>query len=201
MQGAPGYGRPDGGRTGRPRRARLFASTAAMSAVLLLAGACSSDDEKKTASDDSGSTSAVPEKGEKSTLAYAKCMREKGVANFPDPNEQGLLNIDGSKVDMKSSQAQAADKACKTLLPPMEAKAPAEVQEASVEYAKCMRKNGVPKFPDPNSEGGIDLNGDTLGVDPNGQAYKDADKVCKPILDEVASGPREFQKGGPGSAP
>ncbi|MFD5553179.1 hypothetical protein ACFWIA_04975 [Streptomyces sp. NPDC127068] len=200
MQGASGYGRLDGNRTGRPRRARLFASMVGVTAVVLLAGACSTD--KETPADSGSSASAKAkgkggEAGEKSTLAYAKCMREKGVSNFPDPNEQGRLDIDGTKVDMKSAVAQAADKACKPLLPPMQAKPPAEVQEASVKYAKCMRTNGVPKFPDPNSEGGIDINGDSLGVDPNSQAYKDADKKCKPILDKVASGPREFQTGGP----
>ncbi|MFE1807094.1 hypothetical protein [Streptomyces sp. NPDC059533] len=136
----------------------------------------------------------------KSTLAYAKCMRENGVANFPDPNAQGLLDIDGS-VDMKSAQSQAADKKCKALLPAVDAAPPAGVEEASLAYSKCMRENGVPKFPDPNAEGGLDVNGETLGVDPQGPVFKAADTTCRPILEKVAGGPRQFRSGGPGPAP
>ncbi|MFE1413202.1 hypothetical protein ACFW6F_20685 [Streptomyces sp. NPDC058746] len=177
-----------------------MASMAGVTAVMLLAVACGG-----SADDDGGAAAPSASKGavsgdKKSTLAYAKCMRENGVADFPDPNAQGLLNIDGS-VDMKSSQAQAADKKCKELLPAVNATPPAGVQEASLAYSKCMRENGVPKFPDPNAEGGLDINGDTLGVDPRGPVFKAAEKTCQPILEKVAGGPKEFQSGGPGPAP
>ncbi|MFF4760310.1 hypothetical protein [Streptomyces sp. NPDC001292] len=200
MQSPSGHGRPNSTSTGRSRRARsLVASLAGVTAIMLFAGACGGsggDDSDSTAPSGSKPNAA----NKKSTLAYAKCMRENGVSNFPDPNAQGLLNIDGS-VDMKSSQAQAADKKCKELLPAVNATPPAGVHEASLAYSKCMRENGVPKFPDPNAEGGLDINGDTLGVDPQGPAFKAADKKCQPILEKVAGGPKEFQSGAPGSAP
>lgn len=201
MQGASGHGRPNDTSNGRPWRARkLVASMAGVTAIMLSAVACSG-----SGGDDGDAAAQRPSKGaasgdRKSTLAYAKCMRENGVAGFPDPNAQGLLNIDGS-VDMKSSQAQAADKKCKELLPAVNATPPAGVQEASLAYSKCMRENGVPKFPDPNAEGGLDTNGETLGVDPQGPVFKAADKTCQPILEKIAGGPKEFQSGGPGSAP
>ncbi|MFB6518126.1 hypothetical protein [Streptomyces sp. NPDC056401] len=200
MHGASGHGRPHTTSTRRPRRPRsLVASAAGVTAVLLFAGACGGaggDDGDSAAP--GASKSAAGDK--KSTLAYAKCMRENGVSSFPDPNARGLLDIDGS-VDMKSPQARAADKKCKELLPAVNATPPAGVQEASLAYSKCMRENGVPKFPDPNAEGGLDLNGETLGVDPRGPVFKAADKTCQPILEKVAGGPKEFQSGGPGPAP
>lgn len=206
MQGASGHGVLDNSCTGRSRRTRsLVGSLAAVTAIMLFAGACSNDKPSENAVADvpssKGTAKGAPPKGG-STLAYAKCMREHGISNFPDPNAQGLLDIDGNKVDMKSSQAQAADKACKPLLPAVgNAKPPAGVKEAALEYSKCMRKNGVPKFPDPNAEGGLDINGETLGVDPNGDVFKGADKTCQPILEKVAGGPKEIQSGGPGSGP
>jgi len=51
-------------------------------------------------------------------LAYSKCMRDHGVANFPDPVFQGAsvsLNVpDG--VDPNSPTFQAAQKACQSLM-------------------------------------------------------------------------------------
>ncbi|MFE6838752.1 hypothetical protein ACFVFI_28420 [Streptomyces sp. NPDC057705] len=200
MQGASGHGRLNSTSTGQPRRARsMAAAMAGVTAIMLFATACggSGGDDGGSAAP-SASKSAAGDK--KSTLAYAKCMRENGVADFPDPNAQGLLDIDGS-VDMKSTQAQAADKKCKELLPAVNASPPAGVQEASLAYSKCMRANGVPKFPDPNAEGGLDIDGATLGVDPQGPVFKAADKTCQPILEKVAGGPKAFQSGGAGPAP
>ncbi|MER5772585.1 hypothetical protein [Streptomyces sp. NPDC001985] len=45
-----------------------------------------------------------------------------------------------------------------------------------VEYAKCMRKNGVEDFPDPRSGGGITL---PRGVDPQSEAFKKSEEACK----------------------
>ncbi|MEV7612623.1 hypothetical protein [Streptomyces sp. NPDC089799] len=200
MQGASGRGRPNSTSTGRSRRARkLMASMAGVTAVMLFAVACEGSGGDGDAAAP-GASKGAASGDRKSTLAYAKCMRENGVANFPDPNAQGLLDIDAS-VDMKSSQAEAADKKCRELLPAVNATPPAGVQEASLAYSKCMRENGVPKFPDPNAEGGLDINGETLGVDPQGPAFKAADKTCQPILEKIAGGPKQFQSGGPGPAP
>ena len=51
--------------------------------------------------------------------AYAKCMRENGVENFPDPTDQGI-QADGntSGLDPASPSYQAADKACQKYAPP-----------------------------------------------------------------------------------
>ncbi|MFD1047781.1 hypothetical protein ACFQ1S_20705 [Kibdelosporangium lantanae] len=134
-------------------------------------------------------------------VAYSKCMRTEGVRDFPDPNAQGKIDLgSGKKFDPNSDVFKAADTKCKKLLPDggNAAPPPAAVGPAQINYAKCMRENGVPKFPDPNAEGGIDLNGETLGVDPTGPVFKAADDKCKHFLEEAAGGaPRVEKTGGP----
>jgi hypothetical protein len=44
-------------------------------------------------------------------LAYSKCMREHGVPNFPDPDENGRLNL-GDQVDPMNPTFQDAQHAC-----------------------------------------------------------------------------------------
>lgn len=45
-------------------------------------------------------------------------------------------------------------------------------------YSACMRRNGVPKFPDPDANGGIQLHGGP-GLDPNSPRFKAAEKACE----------------------
>jgi hypothetical protein len=49
--------------------------------------------------------------------AFAQCMRDNGVPNFPDP-VNGLINLESSGVDRDSPKFEAAQKACESLLPP-----------------------------------------------------------------------------------
>jgi hypothetical protein len=59
-----------------------------------------------------------PEKLDPEALEQArqmsKCMREHGVPNFPDPNANGQINIDGDKVGAGPGDPtfDAAEKAC-----------------------------------------------------------------------------------------
>jgi hypothetical protein len=50
---------------------------------------------------------------------YAECMRENGVANFPDPSAGGGLSIDLGKLGMSPDDPKfvAADKACSKYTP------------------------------------------------------------------------------------
>jgi hypothetical protein len=46
---------------------------------------------------------------------YARCMRAHGISDFPDPNSQGQLKIQGTPggdLDPNNPQFQAANKAC-----------------------------------------------------------------------------------------
>jgi hypothetical protein len=88
-------------------------------------------------------------------VKFAECMRANGVSAFPDPNASGELTIDavanGSLVDTSSVAFTRALTACKDLEPPGftgETRSP-EQQEAALEFARCIRDNGVKDFPDP----------------------------------------------------
>jgi hypothetical protein len=58
-------------------------------------------------------------------LRFARCMRENGVTNFPDPDfsEGGMVRIGGDGIDPSSPTTQEAHKRCQSILgPPPSAK-------------------------------------------------------------------------------
>jgi hypothetical protein len=101
------------------------------------------------------STASTHEKAVK----FAECMRANGVSAFPDPNASGELTIDGiangSTVDTSSATFEQALSACKDLEPPgfTGAKVTPQQRTARLEFAQCVRDNGVPDFPDPTPNG------------------------------------------------
>jgi hypothetical protein len=117
-------------------------------------------------------------------LAYARCMRENGVPDFPDPEvgdhgEMWMTIPDGSN----RTAVDKATQKCQHLRP--NGGEPGKADPAMVErlrvYARCMRENGVPGFPDP-SGGGLQIDGGKLGVDPQGATFKAAEEKCKNLL-------------------
>jgi hypothetical protein len=92
-------------------------------------------------------------------VKFSQCMRANGVSAFPDPDASGQLTIDGiangSSVDPNSAAFQQAITACKNLEPSgfMGHTRSAQQQAAALQFAKCMRDNGVPDFPDPTVDG------------------------------------------------
>ncbi|HWE14844.1 MAG TPA: hypothetical protein VG365_15075 [Solirubrobacteraceae bacterium] len=61
-------------------------------------------------------TSAEKATANRAALRYATCMRSNGVPNFPDPNGQGLIQINAIGTLEPSSPAfQKAVAACKSL--------------------------------------------------------------------------------------
>ena len=99
-------------------------------------------------------------------VKFAECMRDNGVSEFPDPDASDGLTIDGvvngSSLDPSTAAWKAAIAACKDLQPPGftgGGKRSAERQEAALEFAQCIRENGVKDFPDPiNGEPLVDTN-------------------------------------------
>lgn len=88
-------------------------------------------------------------------LKFAECMRAHGVSGFPDPGPSGSFTIDGvvngSSLNPNSEAFKQAIAACKDLEPPGFTGARVTPQQMTVrlEFARCMRENGVPDFPDP----------------------------------------------------
>ncbi|HXR21675.1 MAG TPA: hypothetical protein VN786_03880 [Acidimicrobiales bacterium] len=115
-------------------------------------------------------------------LKFSECMRSNGIANFPDPKSSGGIQIGSSSgIDPQSPQFQSAQKACRKYFPvPDLSKAQIAQSEAqALEFAKCMRANGVPNFPDPQfGPNGGELVKPVPGVDPNSPSYQAATNKC-----------------------
>ncbi len=62
-------------------------------------------------------TSAEKATANAAALKYAVCMRSNGVPNFPDPNGQGLIQINNATgvLEPSSPAFQKAQMACKSL--------------------------------------------------------------------------------------
>jgi hypothetical protein len=92
-------------------------------------------------------------------VQFAACMRNNGVAAFPDPDASGNLTIDqvanGSSLDTNSAVFKRAMSACKNLEPAgfTGGKRSPEQQKAALQFAQCVRANGVKDFPDPLPDG------------------------------------------------
>jgi hypothetical protein len=142
------------------RRAGLYA--ALLVALALPAAACGGSSSPGAAVDGSPGNSASA-----SAVAYSACMRSHGVPDYPDPGSDGNLPK-GTAQDfgVSSSQYQAAERACRHLLPGSDTTFTASltqclmtgdcphavVQQALTEglkFARCMRNHGVPNWPDP----------------------------------------------------
>jgi hypothetical protein len=95
-------------------------------------------------------------------VAFSRCVRSHGVANFPDP-QAGASNAkfpSAQQLRVSSSQLGNAETACQRLLPVGidDQFPPSEVPlllRAMLPFSSCMRAHGVSNFPDPavDSEG------------------------------------------------
>jgi hypothetical protein len=82
-------------------------------------------------------------------VEYSDCVRFHGFPNFPDLNANGSVNLP-SGINPRAPAFQAAQQACATLRPGTGSPPPpiSLAQKKSVANARCMRKHGVPNFPD-----------------------------------------------------
>ena len=85
-------------------------------------------------------------------------MRSHGVQHYPDPNSSG--GFDKSKLTTQQlavsvSAIRAAGQACQRLLPSSGQSSQAQDQKmmsAMSKFARCVRSDGVPNWPDPLAE-------------------------------------------------
>jgi hypothetical protein len=171
----------------RPRRS-LVVALAGVSCTVALA-ACGSSGTQLTGG--GGATTAT---GNASPIALSRCMRTHGVPNFPDPTMgsggEGFNGIgrsiggsDAMIVDgitFSGPALQGAQKACKQYLVPTgpPPKVSESQKQAAIAHAQCMRKHGVPNFPDPTFPGGQIAVRIGSGVNPQSPAFQNAAKVC-----------------------
>jgi hypothetical protein len=133
---------------------RKLGPLAALAMVALIGAGCSD------APDENGSAGNTNAANQKQAVKFAECMRDNGVSEFPDPDASGRLTIDGvvngSSLDPSTPAWQNAIGACEDLQPPGftgDEDISAEEQEVRLEFAQCMRDNGVEDFPDHTENG------------------------------------------------
>jgi hypothetical protein len=186
---------------------RTIKVVALVATLTLALAACGGDGDGGVATLEGGAgpeVSASPSMSDEEALqAFAGCMRENGVEDFEDPqlDDEGRIVFgagpgagDPPSQEDRDVMLEAMD-ACRDLLPQgtgegqpaMSAEDQAAFQDAMLQYAKCMRDEGV-DMPDPDfSQGGgfIDI---AEGIDPGDPDFQAADEVCRPILEEVLPG-------------
>lgn len=121
---------------------------AALVAIALTGAGCGSGDSSNTASSPTATA-------QDQAVQFAQCMRDNGVAQFPDPDASGDLTIDGvvngSSLDTESARWKAAIDACRDLQPAgfTGHTRNAQQQDEALAFAQCIREHGVKDFPDP----------------------------------------------------
>lgn len=132
----------------------------AVAMIALLGASCSNGSPEASSSTTGavGVPDTIVDSAHAQALLFAACMRDNGVKDFPDPGASGALTIDaianGSSVDTDSARFTQAISACEDLEPPGftgDART-AEQQAAALEFAQCIRDNGVKDFPDPSTD-------------------------------------------------
>jgi hypothetical protein len=120
-------------------------------------------------------------------LRFARCMRQTGEPNFPDPSSNGTFSGNSSEgLDPSSPQFQAAQTKCAKYAPQADKRPSAAQQQQSfanlLKYSQCMRSHGEPAFPDPTRSGGrISLRvqaGPGSSLDPNSPIFQRAQQAC-----------------------
>jgi hypothetical protein len=85
-------------------------------------------------------------------------VRANGVTGFPDPKPSGGFAFQAGPGFISSPAFRAAQKKCQKLLPGGALPGPGSTTHPSartlaklLEIARCMRRHGVPQFPDPGT--------------------------------------------------
>jgi hypothetical protein len=116
-------------------------------------------------------------------LKFSQCMRAHGVADFPDPSASGGISIssNGPSGDLNPNNPtfSKAQNACQKYQFQPSPQQQAQAQASALAFAACMRKNGVPNFPDPQFfSGGRIAEKIPSGVDPSSPTFQDAQQKC-----------------------
>lgn len=173
--------------------------------ALLLAG-CGSGGKSPNAS----TGSQPPANGISAAYRFARCMRDHGVAGFPDPivhssagqTEVGIHVTPGLT---GSPQFKSAQHACGGILPgpnsSNDGRSPQQLAahiKGLVSFAGCMRSHHVPTFPDPTTQGQITPSMlSAAGIDLKAPAVRAAALACVPASEGQLTSAQIVQALGP----
>jgi hypothetical protein len=176
-------------------RRRPPLAAVALIAVVLLISACGSSAPTGTSTGSSGGNNTAADA--QKAVKFAKCMRSNGVSEFPDPHPDtsGNFTIDGivngSSLDPNTPAFKQAISACKKLEPAgfTGSRRSAQQTQAALEFAQCIRANGVKDFPDPaNGQPLVDTNRIPSAATESGMSVLNAAMAKCRDLSEAARG-------------
>ncbi len=113
-------------------------------------------------------------------------MRAHGISDFPDPSSGGGIQISGGPngdLNPSSPTFVAAQNACQKYSPVQQPSAgqQAQIEARALAFAACMRKHGVPNFPDPQFMSGgrvLEKIPNGSGLDPSSPMFQTAQQKC-----------------------
>lgn len=167
-------------RRGRPARGAPARAAAAACALTLAVAACGSA---------GGSGATRTSANRPSALRFADCLRAHGVVRFPDPLPSGGFPRTANDGASSPGYGRAMSH-CRGLIAVNATPSPpsAAARATALRFARCMRRHGVPRFPDPVAlsqigssaalvDGGVAF---PLGasIDPSSPAYTRAATNC-----------------------
>jgi uncharacterized protein YceK len=175
---------------------RISATSALLGALLLAVGltlaGCGTTGAHAAAS-------PSPSVGDAQILAigrqYSQCLRDHGVAGFPDPTmpdgQMGWpIAPDGQEPKQMVQDNPQAEQACRTILDQLPASAQrgqavtaADLQKLR-QFAQCLRQNGIPDWPDPKSDGSFRLVGTPLAAEGKSPRIVAAMQACQQYWDK-----------------
>jgi hypothetical protein len=156
----------------------LLAVSAA--ALAVTAAGCGGSGDSETGSSGTNASGVSGAKASATAdpgIEHAQCMRDNGLPAYPDPGQNPGANMPGRD----SPEFQKAQRACQSLEPPEKQPGTpenAELQQKMLKWTQCMRKNGVPNFPDPQN-GRIRLKKGT--IDNKTPQFRKAVEACRPF--------------------
>jgi hypothetical protein len=150
----------------RPRRAwqptaRAATAIIATAGLALLAAGCGGGNDSGSrgvanVGSFTSTSSAASRSASNGPLAFSRCMRSRGVPNFPDPSGSGGVPKEtAQQLGVSRSQHQTAQTACAHLLPNSGGVSQADIQQMMSgmrNFAGCMRSRGVSNWPDPSTD-------------------------------------------------
>jgi hypothetical protein len=170
---------------------RTFSLIAALAAcaLVLAASGCGGGSDGDTADADAASGNAVGR--DDAMLLMARCLRKQGLdVEDPRPGQPMQLRVDRADDARTRTANETCQKELADVLPEPSAEDRERMRENGLEFARCMRKNGV-DMPDPTADGGgvFRFGGD--GIDPQSETFKKAQKACGDIMRGMLREPGE----------
>jgi hypothetical protein len=177
------------------RRRRMLIACALALGVSACGSSSSSSSPTVSAAAGAGASTSSSTKTYRARLALARCYRAQGI-NVPDP-EPGAGHAAGGGVQRilnryPQARVQAAQQACRQYLakanPQANASpaAQAQLNQEFVKFAKCMRANGVPNFPDRRQD--VEAAVGQGSIDLNSPAIQSALQACQSYVTAIQQG-------------